>query len=484
MYVSMVIDRRDRIHLLTVDDPEDDEHYPDIVLHWIRDQQGWQQRGAFRVDSLAIRGIRTVLEDNDVLHLLVGATPDDDMWRGFTRIYYARYEREAWSRPELVERATEGEYFEHLNLGALSGQRLVACWQWGFPHLTARLKYREGGRWSGTLFAVPRFSPKENGFSEEPYLVVGRGDTLHIVFFAEPRGNVWHRTILYACGVPHQAWSTLSEVHFDRKEQPNWLTMAVTPDGCRHVFWAKDLDTDIFPDMLCYSYSRDGRSWSQAAPFTPPGPIGVPLHHPYKVHAVADSAGLLHAVWLYVAWPKEMMYFYRSGREDRWSEPTTLWGENSFNCAYALAVDSHNRLHLAWVSADPVQPHRALLCHSVADLASGHLASSAQASAEGLPHLLSSASVFPNPFSEKAILRIVADQHCLATIAVYDMLGRRVRLLAGDRLLNGEEAHFWDGRDDGGTLLPAGVYFWEVQAWRAGTPRQKEVLRGKLLLVR
>ncbi len=60
-----------------------------------------------------------------------------------------------------------------------------------------------------------------------------------------------------------------------------------------------------------------------------------------------------------------------------------------------------------------------------------------------------------------------------ATIVVYDAAGRRVRVLADGELGAGTHAIAWDGRDQRGAAVPAGVYF--VRA-SAGDARREQRL--------
>jgi flagellar hook assembly protein FlgD len=57
------------------------------------------------------------------------------------------------------------------------------------------------------------------------------------------------------------------------------------------------------------------------------------------------------------------------------------------------------------------------------------------------------------------------------TIDVFDAGGRRVRRLRGGERPAGAWEVPWDGRDDGGELLPRGIYFAQVTGAgdRAGT---------------
>jgi hypothetical protein len=61
-----------------------------------------------------------------------------------------------------------------------------------------------------------------------------------------------------------------------------------------------------------------------------------------------------------------------------------------------------------------------------------------------------------------------------ALLAVYDVLGRRVRTLVDGPVIPGEGAATWDGRDETGALVPSGVYI--VRLATAGSERTVRVL--------
>jgi len=68
-------------------------------------------------------------------------------------------------------------------------------------------------------------------------------------------------------------------------------------------------------------------------------------------------------------------------------------------------------------------------------------------------------SSWPNPFRASVAIGFSATVHERVRLEIFDLAGRRVRLLL-DRSQNvaGPEAVSWDGRDDHGTRLPLGVY--------------------------
>ncbi len=65
----------------------------------------------------------------------------------------------------------------------------------------------------------------------------------------------------------------------------------------------------------------------------------------------------------------------------------------------------------------------------------------------------------PNPFTHSTSIHFVLPSAGAADLAVYDVTGRRVRQLVHQSLPAGEHVTVWDGANDDGRPLRAGVYF-------------------------
>ena len=65
----------------------------------------------------------------------------------------------------------------------------------------------------------------------------------------------------------------------------------------------------------------------------------------------------------------------------------------------------------------------------------------------------------PNPFRQSATLAYSVARGGRVVLAIYSVNGRRVRLLVDGSREPGEYRTNWDGRDDGGNPMPAGVYY-------------------------
>jgi hypothetical protein len=70
---------------------------------------------------------------------------------------------------------------------------------------------------------------------------------------------------------------------------------------------------------------------------------------------------------------------------------------------------------------------------------------------------------YPNPFNPITTIRYSLSQSTQIRIAVFNELGRRVRILYDGYQQTGMQLLQWNGRDDGGQLLTSGVYICRIQ---------------------
>ena len=82
----------------------------------------------------------------------------------------------------------------------------------------------------------------------------------------------------------------------------------------------------------------------------------------------------------------------------------------------------------------------------------------------------------PNPIVSSASLEFSLAYPSQTRVAVYDALGREVRVLADRELPPGTHQLAWDGKDARGNRLASGVYFYEVRTELGETERAKAVL--------
>lgn len=75
-----------------------------------------------------------------------------------------------------------------------------------------------------------------------------------------------------------------------------------------------------------------------------------------------------------------------------------------------------------------------------------------------LPEAPALEGAFPNPFGTSTRLAFGLERAQAVEVAVFDVLGRRVRTLLRQSLAAGRHTAAWDGRDEAGTPVPAGLY--------------------------
>jgi hypothetical protein len=85
---------------------------------------------------------------------------------------------------------------------------------------------------------------------------------------------------------------------------------------------------------------------------------------------------------------------------------------------------------------------------------------------------LTLAAARPNPFAAGTLLPFTLGSRARVRAEVIDAAGRRVRLLAARTFEAGPNSLEWDGRDDAGRALPAGLYWARVDAAGASAVRR------------
>jgi len=79
-----------------------------------------------------------------------------------------------------------------------------------------------------------------------------------------------------------------------------------------------------------------------------------------------------------------------------------------------------------------------------------------------IPSRYSLSQNYPNPFNPTTTFDFTLEAASVVNIAVYDVLGHKVRSLLGASMNPGTHSVTWDGRDDNGYQLSAGTYFYRM----------------------
>jgi flagellar hook assembly protein FlgD len=81
----------------------------------------------------------------------------------------------------------------------------------------------------------------------------------------------------------------------------------------------------------------------------------------------------------------------------------------------------------------------------------------------GVPKTFELANNYPNPFNPTTVIRFGVPSASDISIVVYNVLGQKVRSLANGPVAAGFHEVTWDGRDDLGTVVQSGVYFYRLE---------------------
>ena len=87
---------------------------------------------------------------------------------------------------------------------------------------------------------------------------------------------------------------------------------------------------------------------------------------------------------------------------------------------------------------------------------------------EGLvPHTFALEQNYPNPFNATTAivysLPNIGVQPAGIRLTIYNLLGEVVKVLVEEKESAGRHIAYWDGRDEGGSPVASGVYFYRLQ---------------------
>jgi hypothetical protein len=71
---------------------------------------------------------------------------------------------------------------------------------------------------------------------------------------------------------------------------------------------------------------------------------------------------------------------------------------------------------------------------------------------------------YPNPFNAGTSIRFAVREPGYVSLAVYNVIGQRIRSLVGGEMGAGEYTVTWDGSDDNGSEIASGIYFYRISA--------------------
>lgn len=81
-----------------------------------------------------------------------------------------------------------------------------------------------------------------------------------------------------------------------------------------------------------------------------------------------------------------------------------------------------------------------------------------------VPKEFSLSQNYPNPFNPHTVIEYALPKESKVKIVVYNILGQKVRVLKDEIEKEGYKRVIWDGRDDSGSEVASGIYFYRIVA--------------------
>ena len=79
-----------------------------------------------------------------------------------------------------------------------------------------------------------------------------------------------------------------------------------------------------------------------------------------------------------------------------------------------------------------------------------------------IPETFSISDNYPNPFNPSTIISYNLPKDSHVNISIFDVLGRKVKTLTNQHMKAGKNKVQWNGENDHGKLLAAGVYIYKI----------------------
>ncbi|MCP4632539.1 MAG: T9SS type A sorting domain-containing protein [candidate division Zixibacteria bacterium] len=96
---------------------------------------------------------------------------------------------------------------------------------------------------------------------------------------------------------------------------------------------------------------------------------------------------------------------------------------------------------------------------------------------DNLPKVFALGENYPNPFNPTTVIKYALPRDCNVDIAVYDIMGRRVKTLINGTMPAGIHEAMWDGDNEAGHKAASGVYFYKMNTEDFSKVRKMALLK-------
>jgi len=84
---------------------------------------------------------------------------------------------------------------------------------------------------------------------------------------------------------------------------------------------------------------------------------------------------------------------------------------------------------------------------------------------------------YPNPFNNETMIKFNLRRPADVTLAIYNILGQKVRTLVEGRLKAGPQTLSWDGKNEEGNDLSSGIYFYQLRSGEVSQTKRLVLLK-------
>ncbi len=178
------------------------------------------------------------------------------------------------------------------------------------------------------------------------------------------------------------------------------------------------------------------------------------------------------------SWPL-MMYSYNVADD----APVEInWEIDNASSAYGVwLIDNYTETRIDMLGTDSysfshissVEDGRFAVVAGTSDFLAGYI----ESSKEGLPDGFVLHQNYPNPFNPQTTVAFDLARSGDVELAIYNILGRKVKTVFDGKLLKGHHEFDWDGTNDAGTSIASGVYFYRLQTASATKARKMLLLK-------
>lgn len=84
---------------------------------------------------------------------------------------------------------------------------------------------------------------------------------------------------------------------------------------------------------------------------------------------------------------------------------------------------------------------------------------------------------YPNPFNASTIINYALPEATDIKLEIFNVLGQRIRVLVNEHQSTGHKRAVWDGKDDKGTDVSSGIYFYRLQTENYSDSRKMVLMR-------